>query len=176
MQPSGEWWRVLDIAAGHGVYGITIARQNPNARIVALDWENVLKVARENAQAAGVADRFSTIAGSAFDVDFDGAYDLVLLPNFLHHFDPPTCEKLLRKVRAALRPGGRAVAVEFVPNDDRVSPPMPANFSLVMLATTPAGDAYTFREYAEMFRHAGFTHCENVPLAPTFHTAVIAHR
>jgi hypothetical protein len=81
----------------------------------------------------------------------------VLLTNFLHHFDPPTCEKLLRKVHAALKPGGKAVTLEFVPNEDRVSPPAAAAFSLMMLGSTAAGDAYTFSEFDTMFRNAGFS-------------------
>jgi SAM-dependent methyltransferase len=149
--------KVLDIAAGHGLFGITIAKRNPKARIVALDWANVLEVAKENAKKAGVADRFETIPGSAFDADYGSGYDVVLLTNFLHHFDPPTCEKLLRKVYAALNPGGVAVTLEFVPNEDRVSPPAAASFSLMMLGSTVSGDAYTFSEYDRMFRNAGFS-------------------
>ena len=90
--------------------------------MVGLDWANVLEVAKENAAKAGVADRYSTIAGSAFEVDFGSGYDIVLIPNFLHHFDPATNEKLLRKVHAALAPGGIAVTPEFIPNEDRISP------------------------------------------------------
>jgi hypothetical protein len=99
--------RILDIAAGHGLFGLAYAARNPQVEIVGLDWPNVLAVAKENAQRAGVSDRYSTIEGSAFDVDFGNGYDLVLLTNFLHHFDPPTCETLLRKVHAALARGGR---------------------------------------------------------------------
>jgi 2-polyprenyl-3-methyl-5-hydroxy-6-metoxy-1,4-benzoquinol methylase len=149
--------KVLDVAAGHGLFGIAIAKRNPTARIVAQDWANVLKVAKENAQKAGVADRYETLPGSAFDVDYGSGYDVVLLTNFLHHFDPPTCEKLLRKVYAALNPGGVAVTLEFVPNEDRVSPPAAAAFSLMMLGSTVSGDAYTFAEYDKMFRNAGFS-------------------
>jgi SAM-dependent methyltransferase len=149
--------KVLDIAAGHGVFGIAIARRNPKARIVALDWPAVLDVAKENAQRAGVADRYQTIPGSAFDADYGTGYDVVLLTNFLHHFDPPTCEKLLRKVHAALNPGGTAVTLEFVPNEDRVSPPAAAAFSLMMLGSTASGDVYTFSEFDRMFRNAGFS-------------------
>jgi SAM-dependent methyltransferase len=149
--------KVLDIAAGHGLFGIAIAKRNPNARIVALDWPAVLEVATENARRAGVADRHTTIPGSAFDADYGSGYDVVLLTNFLHHFDPPTCEKLLRKVHAALNPGGTAVTLEFVPNEDRVSPPAAAAFSLMMLGSTTAGDAYTFSELDRMFRNAGFS-------------------
>ncbi len=172
----GDRWKVLDIAASHGVFGITLARHNPNAQIVALDWANVLEVARENAKAAGVADRYRTLPGSAFDTDFGEGYDLVLLTNLLHHFDAPTCEQLLRKVHAALRPGGRAAILEFVPNDDRVSPPLPASFALMMLSSTPAGDAYTFAEYQEMFRNAGFSSSELHPLPPTFQHLVLGRK
>jgi cyclopropane fatty-acyl-phospholipid synthase-like methyltransferase len=133
---------------------------NPNAEIVALDWPNVLEVAKENARNAGVSDRYSTKEGSAFDVDYGIGYDIVLLTNFLHHFDAPTCETLLRKVHAALADGGRAVTLEFVPNEDRVSPPIPAAFSMMMLGSTPKGDAYTFSELGGMFTNAGFAHSE----------------
>jgi hypothetical protein len=61
--------KILDISAGHGMYGIAFAKDNPNAKIVGLDWANVLEVAKENAAKASVADRYSTIPGSAFDVD-----------------------------------------------------------------------------------------------------------
>lgn len=149
-------WKVLDIAAGHGLFGIAIAHHNPNAEVVALDWPNVLEVAKENAGKAGVADRYRTISGSAFEVEFGNGYDVVLITNFLHHFDIPTCEGFLRKVHAALKPGGRTVTLEFVPNEDRVSPPQAAAFSLMMLGATPAGDAYTFSELDGMFRRSGF--------------------
>jgi cyclopropane fatty-acyl-phospholipid synthase-like methyltransferase len=168
--------KILDISASHGMYGIAFARKNANARFVALDWAPVLEVARENARAAGVEDRFSTIAGSAFDVDLGRDYDAVLIPNFLHHFDVPTCVRFLKKVHDALRAGGCVAVVEFVPNADRITPPEVASFSLVMLATTPAGDAYTFAEFKEMLQQAGFKSPEQHPLPPSTQTAVIAKK
>jgi ubiquinone/menaquinone biosynthesis C-methylase UbiE len=168
--------KILDIAAGHGLYGIAFAKNNPQVNVVALDWAKVLEVAKENAQAAGVADRFSTIAGSAFDVDYGSGYDLVLLTNFLHHFDAPTNEALLRKVYAALAEGGRAVTLEFVPNEDRISPPDAAAFSVMMLGGTPAGDAYTFPELERMFANAGFAGSELHQLPPSIQQVVISRK
>jgi SAM-dependent methyltransferase len=167
--------RVLDIAAGHGLFGIEVAKQNPEAVVVAQDWPAVLEVARENAARAGVLDRYALLPGNAFEVDFGAPYDVVLLTNFLHHFDAPTCVRILQKVRAALRPGGRASALEFVPNDDRISPPIPAAFSLVMLAGTRGGDAYTYRELDGMFRHAGFARTALQPLPSSPHTVVTGY-
>jgi 2-polyprenyl-3-methyl-5-hydroxy-6-metoxy-1,4-benzoquinol methylase len=148
--------KVLDIAAGHGLFGIAVATYNRAAEIVAVDWDNVLDVARENAALAGVTNRYRTIPGSAFDVDFGTAYDLVLLPAFLHHFDPPTNVRLLEKIKKAIKPTGLVATLETMPNDDRVTPPSAAAFSMMMLCTTPSGDAYTFRELDHMFRQAGF--------------------
>ena len=168
--------KILDIAAGHGLYGISFATNNSQAEITAVDWKAVLEVAKENAQKAGVADRYSTIEGSAFDVEFGTGYDLILLTNFLHHFDPPTCETLLRKVRAALADGGRAVTLEFVPNDDRVTPPDAAAFSVMMLTSTPSGDAYTFAELERMFANAGFSRSTLHPLPPTIQQVIISEK
>jgi hypothetical protein len=176
VNQDGGKLKVLDVAAGHGLFGIAIAQQNPNAEVVALDWPNVLEVAKENAGSAGVSDRYSTISGSAFDVDYGTGYDLVLLTNFLHHFDPPTCESLLRKVLTALSEGGKALALEFVPNEDRVSPPIPASFSMMMLSGTPSGDAYTFSELERMFKATGFTNVELHQLPATPERLVIASK
>ena len=168
--------KVLDIAAGHGKFGIAFGMEYPKAEIVALDWPNVLQVAVENARGAGLESRYKTIPGSAFDAAFGSGYDVVLLTNFLHPFDKLTCESLLRKVHAALAGGGRAVTLEFVPNEDRVSPPVAASFSLMMLGSTPSGDAYTLREYEEMFRNAGFASSELHPLPPGFQSVVISYK
>ncbi len=165
--------RVLDIAAGHGLFGIEIARQNPQAQVTGLDWMPVLRVALKNAERAGVKDRYATLPGSAFEVDFGGPYDVVLLTNFLHHFDKAACVGLLKKVRAALKPGGRAATLEFVPNEDRVSPPMAASFAMIMLAGTVAGDAYTFNDLRAMHEEAGFGAVAAHPIPMSAHTIVI---
>ena len=166
---------VLDVAAGHGLFGITIAQRNPLAQIVALDWPAVLAVAVENARAAAVHDRYRTLPGDAFKVAFPDGLDLALVTNFLHHFDPRTCTEFLKKIHAALVPGGRVVVLEFVPNPDRVSPPIPARFSLSMLAGTPGGDAYTFAELAHQLESAGFSHV-SAHASPTPETILLAQK
>ena len=153
---AGRPTKVLDIAAGHGAWGLAFAKKFPRAQVVALDWAPVLEVARENARAAGVADRFRTLAGSAFDVELGDTYDVVLVPNFLHHFNTADCIRFLKRAHAALRSGGTVAIVEFVPNEDRITPPGVAGFSLIMLATTPQGDAYTFAEYTDILAQSGF--------------------
>lgn len=168
--------KVLDVAAGHGMFGITLARHNPKLQAVAVDWAGVLAVARENAQKFGVADRYKALPGSAFDVDYGTGYDAVLFTNFLHHFDHEENVKLLKKAHTALNAGGACLTLEFVPEPDRISPPTPAMFSMIMLASTPKGDAYTFSELEAMYRDAGFRKCTLHPLHPLPQSVVLAHK
>jgi hypothetical protein len=174
--------RVLDVASGHGLFGIELAKRRKDAHITALDWAAVLEVASQNAQAAGIGDRFETRAGSAFDAELGGPYDLILIPNFLHHFDAPTCVAFLKRVAAHLRqpqgdrPGGAAAIVEYTPDASRVAPPVPALFALSMLTGTPAGDAYTAEELAQMCRLADLGDVAIAPLAHTQQTLLLARR
>jgi 2-polyprenyl-3-methyl-5-hydroxy-6-metoxy-1,4-benzoquinol methylase len=159
--------RVLDIAAGHGIFGISVAQAVPQAEVTAIDWRAVLAVAQKNAQAASIAKRYRTVPGSAFEVDWGEGFDLVLLTNFLHHFDQKTCIGLLERARKSLNANGQVIAAEFVPNEDRVSPPFPAMFAFMMLGSTPQGDAYTARELEDMGRRAGFQKISVEPVPPT---------
>jgi ubiquinone/menaquinone biosynthesis C-methylase UbiE len=167
--------KVLDVAAGHGMFGIHVALRNPKAEVVFQDWGNVLAVAREHvAGCFAECDRFQYLAGDAFEVNFGKGYDAVLLPNFLHHFDRGRNVALLKKVHGALRPGGIVAVIEFVPNEDRVSPPDGALFAMRMLGTTPTGDAYTFQEIDTMLTEAGFGSAEPVSLKPAHQLLILA--
>src|SRR5262249_50511540 len=176
--------KALDIAASHGLYGLAFAQQYPNLEVVAVDWANVLEVGRENAEKFGVADRWRALPGSAFDVSFGATsdanshegYDLVLIPNFFHHFDPPTNEKLMRKIHAALKEGGRAIPDEFLPDEGRAEPPQAVTFALTMLVTTARGDAYTFAEYEKMFADAGFSRSELIQTPMGIERVIVSYR
>jgi cyclopropane fatty-acyl-phospholipid synthase-like methyltransferase len=168
--------KVLDIAAGHGIYGIAVAQKYPNAEVYGADWANVLTVALENAQKFGVTNRYHTIPGNAFETDFGTDYDVILVPNFLHHFDHAECEAFIRKLHSSVADDGKVITVEFVPNEDRVSPPPEAMFPLVMLAATPAGDAYTFSELKQMFEKSGFSRNDLVALEPMPQHLVVSQK
>jgi 2-polyprenyl-3-methyl-5-hydroxy-6-metoxy-1,4-benzoquinol methylase len=158
------------------MFGIAFAQQNPNAEIVAVDWPNVLHVATEFASKNGVLKQFKTLPGDAFEVEFGDGFDVVLLTNFLHHFDPPTCELLLRKVHSSLKQGGVAVTLESIPDENRVTPPFAAMFSMIMLASTPSGDAYTFPEFEKMYANAGFESTQLHALPPTPQSVLISRK
>jgi ubiquinone/menaquinone biosynthesis C-methylase UbiE len=166
--------KVLDVAAGHGLFGLAIAQRNPQATVTLIDWQNVLQVARENAAKADVIDRVEFRAGDAFAVEFGEDQDVVILANFLHHFDEAACEKILRKAYAALKDGGRVVTVEFIANEDRTSPTIAAEFSMMMLGTTLRGEAWAYSDLERMFRRTGCWDLELRAIPPAMERVVLA--
>jgi len=177
LDPNGNQpLTVLDIAAGHGLFGLAFAQQNPQAQITALDWPTVLSVAKQHAQERNLTNQFRTLSGNAFETNFGDTYDIVIIANLLHHFDPDTCITLLQKVHRHLNKNGQVALLEFVPNDDRITPAEDAAFALVMLATTPQGDVYTYQELNTMCVEAGFSKTTFQPLGHDEQQAVIAHK
>ena len=166
--------KVLDIAAGHGLFGIVVAQRNPQAVVYALDWKAVLKLARNHAAEFGVGDRWHAIEGDAFAADYGTGYDLALVTNFIHHFDFAANVALLKRVKNALKPGGKMVILEFAVNDDRVTPAGAGVFALQMLASTQAGDAYSFGELEAMCHDAGFGTVTHHEVAGTPESITIA--
>lgn len=147
---------VLDIGAGSGVWGIALAEQSAQVRILAVDWPEVLEVTRRVASRHGVADRLNIVAGDFCEADFGQGHRIATLGHILHSEGPDRNRRLLKKVFDALSPGGLVAIQEFVPNEDRTGPPLPLMFAVNMLVNTEAGGTYTFGEMSAWLREAGF--------------------
>jgi len=148
--------QVLDLGAGHGLYGLAIAARNRLAHVFALDLPQVLRIAVRNASRAGLRDRYHALPGDALKADFRGPYDLVIAANLTHHFDAATNLRLFQKSRRALKRGGRLAVIDCVWATDRVSPSRNAALALNLFASNPRGAIYTFQDYASLLRSAGF--------------------
>jgi predicted nicotinamide N-methyase len=164
--------KVLDIAAGHGLFGVEFAKRDPRAETFAVDWPQVLAVARENALAAGVADRFHAIPGDALSLDLGDGYDLALVTNFCPDLAATTA--MLSKVHDALAPGGRVALLEAMLDDDRISPSAAVSLNLTLLATTPAGETRTPTQLAQSLQQAGFSRVDLRELSPAPQRVMVA--
>jgi ubiquinone/menaquinone biosynthesis C-methylase UbiE len=156
LYPDGPL-RLLDVAAGSGVWGIAPAKVNPNARVVAFDLPGTLPHTRRWAEQSGVADRFEFRAGDIRKDDLGSAeFDAVILGNICHSEGAEHTRRLFAKVARALKPGGTLAIADMLPNEDRSGPLFPLLFALNMLVHTTEGDTFTFAEYDQWLREAGF--------------------
>lgn len=147
---------VLDIAAGSGVWGIALAQQSPHVRLTAVDWPDVLKVTRKLARRHGVGDRLTARPGDLLEVDYGNGHHIATLGHILHSEGRERSRRLLKKIFAALCPGGTIAIGEFVVNHDRSGPPMPLLFAVNMLVHSEQGDTFSFEEMGAWLREAGF--------------------
>jgi ubiquinone/menaquinone biosynthesis C-methylase UbiE len=148
---------VLDVAVGSGAWSIPLAEVDPEVRVTGLDFKDVLPVTRKFFERRGVEKQLTEFPGNLREVDLGtDRYDLVILGHILHTEGPASARALLKKAHRALKPGGRVVIAEFIPNDERTGPPQPLIFTLTMLLNSTEGTTYTMPELRGMLAEAGF--------------------
>ena len=157
--------RVLDVAAGSGVWGIAIAEADKQARITAQDFPGLFATTREYAERHAVADRYDYLPGDLKEVDFgENRFDLAILGNIVHSEGESSSRDLFRRVSRALKSGGLIAIIDMIPNDERTGPPFALIFALNMLINTEVGDTYTLAEYTAWLNDAGFRRVETADI------------
>lgn len=148
--------RVLDIAAGSGIWGIALAERSPQVRVSAQDWPEMIPITKRITQKFGVADRFSYIEGDVLEADFGGGHDIATLGHILHTEGEERSQRLLKRVFRALKPGGVIAIAEWLVKDDRTGPPNGLMFAVNMFVHSERGDTFSFNEIKSWLEDAGF--------------------
>ncbi len=149
-------YRVLDVGAGSGVWGIAFAQASPHVEVTALDWPKVLDIASGLAERFGVAGRFHRLEGDLRTTDLGAGYQAATIGHILHGEGAVHSRDLLRRVFDALAPGGSVVIAEFLVSQDRRGPAIGLLFGVTMLVNTEEGDTFSFEEIAAWLTEAGF--------------------
>jgi ubiquinone/menaquinone biosynthesis C-methylase UbiE len=154
--------RVLDIAGGSSIFGMTILTRDPSAQVTQLDWPNVNAVAKKLNRERGLEGKIRFIDGEHHSAVIESNhYDLVLASNFCRFESPKGNQELFAKAYFALNPGGRLVINDFVPNEERTAPTFALRFSVYTLTHTPEGECWAFSQYSEWLKQAGFKSVES---------------
>jgi ubiquinone/menaquinone biosynthesis C-methylase UbiE len=153
---AGRTVRVLDLAAGSGVWGIALAQSSEHVHVTAMDWPEVIPVTQKTAARFGLADRFSFVEGDLLKTDFGGNYDIATLGHILHSEGVERSRALLAKTFRALASGATIAIAEFLVNPDRTGPVNGLFFAVNMLVNTDSGDTYSFEEISSWLGEAGF--------------------
>ncbi|MFQ5992909.1 MAG: methyltransferase [Nitrospiraceae bacterium] len=154
---------LLDVGGGSGAYCIEAARRYPRLHARVYDLPASLAIAREKIAQAGLSDRIAAHPGNFFKEDLPTGSDVMLLSMILHDWSPEKNAVLLRKCFDALPRGGALIVGELMMNDDKTGPVPAALMSLNMLIETE-GRNYTWAEYTEWMKRAGFRGIKRYPI------------
>jgi 3-hydroxy-5-methyl-1-naphthoate 3-O-methyltransferase len=164
LNASGDMAKVLDLAAGSGVWGIALAQSSEHVNVTAVDWPQVLPVTRGMVERFHLSDRFTFVAGDLLAADFGAGQNIATLGHILHSEGETRSRQLLAKVHQALAPGGTIAIAEFLVDKDRRGPVNGLFFAVNMLVNTDEGDAYSFEEISDWLQSAGFRDMRKLPV------------
>ncbi len=168
-------YRVLDLAAGSGVWSIALSQKSPCVQVTAVDWPEVLPVTRRVTQRFGVGARYHYVEGDLLEADFGEGHQLAIFGHILHSEGERRDRALIQKVFHSLAPGGKAVVAEMLPNEERTGPPQALIFAVNMLVNTDEGDTFTFSEIKSWFEQAGFKDVRKLE-TPGLYPLIIAEK
>jgi len=151
-----EQVRVIDLAAGSGIWGIAVAQKSPQVRVTAVDWAGMIPTTKRITKKFGVRDRFDFIEGDLSEANFGTGYDVATLGHILHSEGEERSRQLLKKTLRALKSGGTIAIAEWLVNDNRTKPLPSLMFSVQMLVNTEKGDTFSFNEIKKWLEDAGF--------------------
>ncbi|MEU7898513.1 methyltransferase [Nonomuraea sp. NPDC049152] len=145
---------LVDVAGGKGHILASVLHAYPETRGVLVDLEHVVPGATEALTSHGLMDRCEVLAGDFF-VNVPAGADAYLLASILHNWDDHDAERILRRVREAIREDGRVLILEMVlPDEDE--PHVGKDMDMRMLALFDGGTERTRQEYAVLLEKTGF--------------------
>ncbi len=152
--------RILDVGGGSGIFSMAFVRSAEGLNSVVFDLPDVVELTRMYVESEKLSSRIAVAAGD-YTIDTLGTgFDLVFMSAVIHSNSVDTNKKLFRKAFGALNPGGRLIVLDFIMDQDRLSPAEGAYFSLNMLVGTPEGDTFTESEIRGWMEEAGFSDVE----------------
>lgn len=169
--------RLLDVGGGHGLYSLAFCRRYPGLQATLVDRPGALEVARETIASAGMAERVEARPGDLLADELGSGYDAALLCHVAHGLGREQNLALLRKVAAALVPGGLVVILEQFA-DEAPGPTSNAIARLMDLFYHQAlgGQLYTAEDLAHWLAATGFPNAWRLKLPPAPGEALVVGR
>jgi len=160
--PGGSPVRVLDLAAGSGVWGIAQAQSSPRVEVTAVDWPEVIPITKKTVARFGLADRWTFVEGDLLQADFGSGHHVATLGHILHSEGERRSRELLKKTFNALASGGTIAIQEFLVNKERTGPVPGLFFAVNMLVNTQEGTTWSFEDIGAWLEETGFKHVRSL--------------
>ncbi len=152
-----QFRHLLDIGGASGTWTIAFLRAALKARATIFDLPEVIPMARQRIEEAGLAERVTFVEGDFYTDDLPAGADFAWLGAIAHQNSRQQNRQLFARIYAALDKGGVVVLRDVVMDPTRTKPEGGAMFAVNMLVATEGGGTYTFQEYRSDLADAGFS-------------------
>ena len=158
--------KLFDVGGGPGTYSTLIAKAHPEIECTVLDLPEIVKVAGELIQSAGMQQRVLTLAGDYHTTPFPSRNDVIIFFGVLHQEAPESIADLFKRAFNALLPGGLVYVLDMMTDVTHTQPRFSAMFAVNMALTTENGWVFSDKELSSWLAGAGFTEFSCSPLPP----------
>lgn len=148
---------LIDVGGASGTYTIAFLRAVPEMKATLFDRPEVVGMARERFEKAGMLHRVTLVPGDFYRDELPPGHDLAFVSAIIHQNSPEENAELYAKVFRSLEKGGRIVIRDHVMESGRTRPRSGAVFAVNMLTGTGGGGTYTLAEIEEGLSRTGFT-------------------
>ncbi|MCU0245723.1 MAG: acetylserotonin O-methyltransferase [Bryobacter sp.] len=146
--------RLADLGGATGHLACAACERYPELNAVVFDLPQAIGMAREHVQQSAAASRIELLSGDFF-ADPLPAADCYALGRILHDWSMEKIDLLLKKIYAALPPGGAILIVEKLLYDDKTGP-LGAHMQSLNMLVCAEGRERSAAEYAEILGGIGF--------------------
>lgn len=147
---------LLDVAGAHGWFSAELCKRHEGLKATVLDLPGSARVGREIIAKAGMSDRVEHRDGDMFESELGGPYDGALLFDIVHHLSAEQLTTVLKRIRAAMKPGGTIAVLDMFRSDAKEQRASAAGLGLFFHLTSGA-DLPSPNELGVAFREAGFS-------------------
>ncbi len=161
----GAHRRLLDIGGGTGSWSLAIARRHPTLAGTVLDLPVVVELARQRIADAAAGERVTATACDVTVEELPPGYDVFLVANLIHYWNPTDICLMLEKVRRAAEPGARLLIADFWTNSTHTEPVHAALMAGEFAVHLRDGDVYSVDEARSWLPRTGWRFVDHAPLA-----------
>jgi hypothetical protein len=170
--------KLIDLGGGPAVFPIQIVKHFSNIFALVIDTEPVCMIADEYIKKFNLEDRIETMVLDLLNEDLPNGYDLILISHIIGGMNKETGASFLQKAYNSLcdNGGGTVMVNEWLLNDDKSGPLLPALMGLNMTVETREGKAYSFAEIYQMLSETGFREIEKIPIPGSPGHIILGHK
>jgi hypothetical protein len=166
---------LLDLGGGSGAYTVAILHRYPHLRAILFDFLQVGRLAEIVMGQEGLTDRVHIVGGDYEHEALPLGPDVVLWSGNLHASSPESCRRVLTRLHALLPPGGMVLIHDYMLDDTRSGPLIPALLALHLTLVSEHGQVYSGAELRDLLAQTGFKEVRIEPFL-TGHSSLISAR
>jgi SAM-dependent methyltransferase len=146
---------VMDLGGGHGLYSHLLLSKLDKVNVSIVDLEKSIAFCKKEQSQSPFLNRIQFVVGDALKLNYQNAFDAIMLSDLLHAFSDNDKVAILRNCFNALKPGGYIAISKFKHIQEQLN--QHVFFSIKLFLRTRGGYLETDEDVVKWLKDLGMT-------------------